>query len=117
MSKVTNTTANENNSEWIIDDIIKLQEARGQAELVNSEQLPSEIHGREKLEAAGVVFGEPLSDDPIFCEAVLPKGWQKRATDRSMWSHLVDADGKVRATIFYKAAFYDRNAVIYAKDA
>ena len=29
-----------------------------------------------------------------------------------MWSNLVDKQERVRATIFYKAAFYDRNAFL-----
>lgn len=89
---------------------IERQEARGQQELVNSASLPAECSGREALEAAGVKFGEPYKDDPLFCDAVLPEGWKKQATDHSMWSNLVDAKGRVRAQIFYKAAHYDRRA-------
>jgi hypothetical protein len=46
----------------------------------------------------------------------LPDGWQKRATDHDMWSELVDADGVVVASMFYKAAFYDRRAFLRMKD-
>lgn len=94
---------------------IERQEARGQQELVNSASLPTECNGREALEAAGVKFGEPYKDDPLFCDAVLPEGWKKRATDHSMWSDLVDAKGRVRAKIFYKAAHYDRRADMYVE--
>lgn len=89
---------------------IERQEARGQQELVNSASLPTECRGRDALEAAGVKFGEPYKDDALFCDAVLPDGWKKRATDHSMWSDLVDGKGRVRARIFYKAAHYDRRA-------
>lgn len=91
---------------------IEAQEARGQEELVNSTSLPTDIRrgGKEILEAAGVVFGEPLRDDPMFCEAKLPQGWKKQATDHSMHSDLIDEKGRKRAGIFYKAAFYDRSA-------
>jgi hypothetical protein len=91
---------------------IEAQEARGQRELVSSEVLPSDCDStsREALEAAGVVFGDQVEDDPIFQHVTLPEGWKKRPTDHSMWSELVDAEGNVRASIFYKAAFYDRSA-------
>ena len=42
----------------------------------------------------------------------MPNGWKKQATDHSMWSELIDDKGKVRATIFYKAAFYDQRAFL-----
>lgn len=94
---------------------IERQEARGQQELVKSESLPTECTGREALEVSGVKFGTPYADDPLFCDAVLPTGWKKQATDHAMWSHLVDAKGRVRARIFYKAAHYDRRADMYAE--
>jgi len=94
---------------------IERQEARGQQELVNSASLPTECRDREALEAAGVKFGEPYPDDALFCDAVLPKGWKKRATDYSMWSELLDAKGRVRARIFYKAAHYDRRADMHVE--
>lgn len=40
----------------------------------------------------------------------LPDGWKKVGTNHDMHSDLVDETGKVRASIFYKAAFYDRRA-------
>ncbi len=40
----------------------------------------------------------------------LPAGWKKISTDHAMWSNLVDDKGRKRASIFYKAAFYDRSA-------
>ena len=96
---------------------IEQQESRGQRELVNSDVLPAEIHGdRQKLENAGVIFGEPVEDDPLFINATLPDGWKKQATDHSMWSNLVDSDGNERARIFYKAAFYDRCASMSVSD-
>ena len=92
---------------------IEASEARGQSQLVSSTKLPVQVHGdRQKLTDAGVVFGEPDERDSLFCEATLPAGWKKVATDHSMWSKLVDADGNEVASIFYKAAFYDRRACI-----
>ncbi len=92
---------------------IEGQEARGQTALVNSTALPKKmLHGttREQLESMGIVFGS--SQDVLFIEATLPAGWTKRPTNHSMWSDLVDDNNRVRASIFYKAAFYDRSAHI-----
>lgn len=98
---------------------IERQEAAGQQALVASERLP--IKGlfrdtplmQEYLEGLGFVFGEPLTgQDAIFIECQLPTGWRKVATDHSMWSDLLDAQGRKRAAIFFKAAFYDYNAHI-----
>lgn len=122
MKKVTNTTKDEAHPEWCIGgnpNAIEAQESRGQNELIESTQLPVQVRGKKDgkadLEVLGVVFGATCSDDPLFCEATLPEGWIKRATDHSMWSELVDENGKVRANIFYKAAFYDRSAFMCVK--
>lgn len=90
---------------------IEAQEAAGQATFVAQESLPKRIMDitREQLEALGFQFGEDLDD--LFVTARLPKGWKKEAApDHSMWSYLIDENGKRRASIFYKAAFYDRSA-------
>ena len=98
------------------DDAIELQEVRGQCELVNSTTLPTDMgrspdyDPRAILKAAGVKFGEIASGDPMFRHVELPPGWKKIPTDHSMWSSLVDDKGRVRGSIFYKAAFYDRSA-------
>jgi len=92
---------------------IEAQEAQGQRELTQSSQLPTDCRDDEllsELKADGVVLGEPTEGDTMFRSATLPKDWEVRATDHDMWSELVDATGKVRAMIFYKAAFYDRSA-------
>ena len=93
---------------------IEAQEAQGQAELCrNSGVLPKNMmHGctQEKLEEMGITFGE-VADD-IFVNVTLPKGWEIKPTDHSMWTELVDETGTKKAAIFYKAAFYDRNAHI-----
>jgi hypothetical protein len=91
---------------------IEASEARGQAELVRSEVLPSDITAKDRdvLAAWGVVLGAPVENDTLFVHATIPAGWEKRRTDHAMWSDLVDDRGRVRASIFYKAAFYDRKA-------
>lgn len=115
MRKIINTSTEEAKPEWTMGgnpNAILQQEARGQEQLINSGDLPIKCSAedKKKLEKLGVVFGEPLPDDPLFCKATLPEGWGKQATEHSMWSKLVDENGVVRANIFYKAAFYDRRA-------
>jgi hypothetical protein len=94
---------------------ILAQEAQGQRSFVNSDTLPTDISKEDKatLAAAGVKFLGPVDGDDLFQYVELPQGWKKVTTDHSMWSNLVDADGKVRANIFYKAAFYDRRAFLH----
>lgn len=91
---------------------IENSEARGQAELVDSKDLPtaSSPECDAALIAAGVVFGKPKPNDSLFRSVTLPPGWRFEATDHAMWSHLVDDQGRKRAAVFYKAAFYDRRA-------
>lgn len=91
-------------------DAILGQEAAGQQSFVKSTTLPAEIRGKEILEAAGVKFLGPVEGDDLFQYVELPEGWKKEPTDHSMWSKLVDEQGRERASIFYKAAFYDRRA-------
>lgn len=86
---------------------IEAQEARGQQEFVASETLPIECP-RKDLESLGFVFGENADD--LFVYVQFPEGWSKKPTDHSMWSKLVDSQGRGRGDIFYKAAFYDRSA-------
>ena len=101
---------------------IEASEARGQQHLVNSAQLPAEgtpggPDGYRKTnpddwKAMGIEFG-PIVDGDIFRDATLPEGWKVEATDHAMWSKLLDDKGRERASIFYKAAFYDRSAHIH----
>jgi hypothetical protein len=93
---------------------IEKQEADGQRDFVSSETLPTRIDAESKqaLEAAGVKFLGPVENDNLFQYVELPAGWQKKPTDHSMWSLLFDDKGVQRASIFYKAAFYDRDAFL-----
>lgn len=92
------------------DKAIRDQESRGQRNFVNSETLPKEInYGElEQFEKMGIVFHEDADD--LFVYVTLPEGWSKIPTSHSMWSKLTDEFGRERASIFYKAAFYDRSA-------
>lgn len=48
----------------------------------------------------------------LFYSVELPDGWEIKATDHSMWNDLLDNNGRKRASLFYKAAFYDERAFI-----
>lgn len=89
---------------------IQAQKARGQRAFVASETLPIEINynTREDYESLGFVFGEPIDD--LFIRCQFPVGWSKRSTDHSLWTDIVDDKGRKRGSVFYKAAFYDRDA-------
>lgn len=75
-------------------------------------ELPKDVDKEscKALEAAGVKFLGDVPGDAIFQMAQLPKGWEIKRTDHSMWTKLCDEKGRERASIFYKAAFYDRSA-------
>ena len=94
------------------NNVVKAQEAQGQAELVESDTIPKKMTDRTKkiLESWGVQILDECDD--LFVYATLPEGWTKTAGSHPMWSHLRDEQGRIRATMFYKAAFYDRSAHI-----
>lgn len=120
MKKATNT---ENNPmpQWLMGgnpNAIEAQEAEGQKELINSLQLPLKcnsprgINAAEQYHKMGIKTFTGSKGDDLFLGVKLPAGWKKEATDHSMWNNLIDDKGRVRATFFYKAAFYDRDAFI-----
>jgi len=95
------------------DAVIRAQEKAGQAQLVNSDRLPTDLNGNQAdFEALGFTFGEPDQRDPMFRPATLPDGWKREGSDHDMWSYVVDQLGRRRVAIFYKAAFYDRRAFV-----
>lgn len=86
-------------------------ERRGQQDLVRSGACLPKDRAEETtrvLTEAGVVFGK--DQDDMFQEVTLPPGRSIMHTDHPLWSNLLDERGRVRATCFYKAAFYDRSA-------
>ncbi len=97
---------------------IERQEAREQALMVANIRLPKEYSGdykdslttRSIFETLGIkVLG---GADDLFWNVELPEGWKLVPTDHSMWSKLVDPEGRERISVFYKGAFYDRRAYI-----
>lgn len=95
--------------------MVENMEAEGQRQLCGSGKvcLPSKMatECRARLETWGVIFPEINAnwDDQVLGPADLPDGWEIKATGHSMHCDLVDGLGRLRAVIFYKAAFYDRN--------
>ena len=65
---------------------------------------------KERYEGFGI---EIISEyDDLFYEAKLPEGWEIVSHETSsFWSDLCNRDKKI-ASLFYKAAFYDRSAMI-----
>ena len=99
------------------DKAIPAQEKRGQTDLVESTSLP--IKGssdpeflKSPIKIAPFDQENPEKPGDLFRKATLPPGWTKRASDHSMWSYVCDENGCRRAAVFYKAAFYDREAFI-----
>lgn len=115
------------NFDWFMDmnprHIIG-QEKQGQQELVESNQLPRYVNhdgkyhahrGKEANESylkMGIEVLRVSKDDELFVDVILPEGWKVQNTSHSMWSSLVDQDGKEVGSIFYKASFHDRDAFI-----
>lgn len=93
-------------------DAIIASEKAGQAYLVASAILPAEMRGITvpELEALGFEIGK---QEGWFVEAKLPPGWRKVGSTHDMWSYIHDDTGKQRASIFYKAAWYDTSATLY----
>lgn len=96
---------------------IEDMERAGGRQMLTATALP--VHGSETadVQALGITWGPVVPDDPIFREATLPEGWKREEGENpyGYWTHLVDETGRRRASIFYKAAFYDRSAFIRAE--
>lgn len=100
---------------------IEAQEAREQARLIAAQRLPKKINhpatwdlGKQGLTLEDVykAFGIEIlpTGDDLFNDVKLPKGWAVKPSDHSMWNHLYDDKDRKRMSIFYKGAFYDRDA-------
>ncbi len=106
----TDTTSSAIDAMLGASGIIEAQEARGQRELVRSSVLPADMRNRADFERLGFTFGDPVEGDALFVNATLPPGWTRQGSDHAMWSYILDDKGRRRASVFYKAAFYDRGA-------
>lgn len=96
------------------------QERRGQQNFASSDTLPLDgltaalckqlAAGGFEIETDEKGAPQPSPDDDLFVRAKLPNGWKKQPTDHSMYTDLLDTQGRKRGIIFYKAAYYDRKA-------
>lgn len=93
---------------------IEEQERNGRKALLASVVIPTDrSHVPDSVfEALGFKFDAVLPNDPMFQGVELPPGWTREGSDHAMWSYLHDEKGRRRASIFYKAAFYDRRACL-----
>ena len=108
-------TSNEPHVSWLLGgnpNAIVAQEKEGQAQLVGGSQLPTDGLSKVTEKLLGVVVNSLSDGDPMFSDVTLPEGWEIKPTDHDMWTTLHDETGKERASMFYKAAFYDRSAFI-----
>lgn len=125
MSRVTNTTERAKNEPilGLMDAMnIEASERQGQRELERSSQLPFKIGGGYKepvyeeivkeYEKHGIKVLQKSKGDDLFVDVVLPEGWKIKGTGHAMWNNVIDQNGRIRATFFYKAAFYDRDAFL-----
>lgn len=98
----------------LLNNLIVAQEAAGQRSFISSGTLPRKMSPEDRLalETAGVKFGEPVPGDDLFVYAELPTGWKLQGID-NLHSDLLDEQGRKRAGIFYKAAFYDRRTHLH----
>src|SRR5207244_12580407 len=71
---------------------IEAMERRGGEEMLRSEMLPVDGSESPAVQALGIEWGPPDSDDPIFREARLPEGWTRASGDNpyGYWTYLVD---------------------------
>jgi hypothetical protein len=95
-------------AEMTSDDIAASEKA-GQKDLVLSAKLPKKGNW-DLLKEWGLTITNEADD--LFYNVVLPIGWTKRKIDHDMHSDLIDDQGRKRAGILYKAAYYDRSATI-----
>lgn len=91
---------------------ITAQNIAGLQQLLESDLLP--VRGafqqdRSRLLQLGFNFGLIVEADPLFVEAQLPPGWSKGDVGERGFS-ILDEQQRPRFSVFYKAAFYDRQA-------
>jgi len=71
------------------------------------------FESRRQAECMGFVYGEKIDD--LFVAVTPPEGWRMRPTDHGMYTDIIDGQGRLRGSQFYKAAFYDRDAFFHFK--
>ncbi len=94
-------------------ELIKSQELNGQLDVLSMKLIPRSVGypaTQETIERMGIKITGTLNDLFFTCE--FPEGWKIVPSDGPMWTYLIDKSGNQRASIFYKAAFYDTDAFI-----
>lgn len=72
--------------------------------------LPVDGRTPDVFEALGFQFPPGGNTDPLFCRAILPKGWKKvPQRDSTYWSNILDERGVVRVVVFTKNTPWDRD--------
>ena len=95
------------------NQVIEHMEEEGQYEAITNVLMARKMEPpREEWEKLGFSFKD-LESDNVLCQAELPEGWILAPTDHSMWNRIYDDKDRVRGSMFYKAAFYDRSAHMY----
>lgn len=91
-------------------NVLEHMEKEGQQRAVNNTMVAKKMFpSKKKWEELGFTFTD-IPGDNLLCNATLPEGWKLEATDHSMWNSFIDEQGRERGSMFYKAAFYDRDA-------
>jgi hypothetical protein len=91
----------ENQGQSWVRDTVKIPRKNGYRSFVNE--------SIDVLKSLGITVTETPNDE-LFFDAVLPEGWRIEPTEHHMWSDVIDEKGVKRISMFYKAAFYDRDA-------
>lgn len=98
------------------ENVIEHMEAEGQANAVENVLLARDMRPDRKVwEKLGFKF-EDIENDNVLLKATLPEGWVLMPTSHSMWNEIYDDKNRLRAEMFYKAAFYDRSAHMSLKN-
>lgn len=92
---------------------LEAMEKKGQDEAVATTMLPAKIYDKEEWEGLGFTFGDPDPKEPLWRPSTMPKGWSRKGSDHPMWTNLIDACGNCRGQFFYKASFWDRDALMH----
>lgn len=105
LPKKMNDLAVPSSIKWVgVEDSMEYEE---RFKIINRNNIE---YTKQQYEKMGIsIIGEA---DDLFWNVTLPEGWEIKATDHCMWNDLLDNKGRERATFFYKAAFYDRDAFI-----
>jgi hypothetical protein len=97
-----------------LDKALDDQQEQAQETFSNSGTLPLVgTEDRKPWEAMGFKFTD--EKDNLFVRVDMPEGWKFGKQEGGYHSYLLDDQGRSRAYMFYKGAFYDQDAFIRLK--